>query len=1522
MTGLYVQSNAQSIISQNQLKRNMSALSDTLTRLSTGLKINSGKDDPAGLIASELLKSDIKGTSTAISNAQRANSIIGIADSALGQVGNLLNDIKGLIVEAANTGAMSADQIAANQMQVDAAIDSIDRIAKTINYQGMKLLDGSLDFQTSGVPREAVADLKIHEANFGTADRIDINVDVKANAERAKLIYDKGGISQDVVLEISGNLGADVLTFQAGASVTTIAEAVNRVSDSTGVRAVVGQEATYGQLLATSAGENNDINFTALLAGYAGGNYTIKYTAGNTSETTYTITEPTATTPGIIEFKLKMEEAKPASVTGMDQGMLGVHTVEIPATGFYIQSDADNPVRSYSIVEADAHTLQPSADYDAKTGHLQLIIQPTTTDAEIAELVNGIQGLTVLDLPSLTGSVVAGDIGTSGLTTDLRTNNALDITAKTPGTAFEDTDVIFLYDPDATDAVSFDYKSNGGKSGLSVANVATGVDPVANGTQFLRLTATQAGADFNEVDVVFLHDANYPSGSVGVTYDADNKRLVVAGQLDGGANAATLGTVKAAIEKNSPFKADFFSDAEQTTAAPLSLKADFEDTIGYYMDGAAGEELAALKTGQIAADLGSNHQALIITVNDLDTTADDVVQMFKDDSLNNLFSIQNSAGSNGSGTVFLDQSIFGNPDDYSDPSSWVYSGILKGGNGGYETAVTARELVELVNSDPRLSQIIRADLGLNTPTGEGKLTLFDEYAYYGDPTSGTGLQFLGPKDSTDIIFASNLNANGTKIPNQQLGMYFTPEMPGYATIDIPAKNPNAAISVTANNKGSEYDDMVVRYVRLDNNHDGQDGFATYTEGPSNAMAYCSINEANTGADTETGKFIVYSTQGSDAYNEVDVVVRLDTDQNEKATARYDENTKQLIVTVNSAEPASGGGVKLTDAIEAINNTGLFKADYDFSFNNATDGSSPAEADFSSVLSGGKTTAVVGNTGQTGGHTGGVLTVYLADDPADSGDPKKGISAQAAVNIINDDPILKELFKAKNYGSSDGTGELSFREDNLKTVTGGCGELITVPTATSTGGVTQKAQMVIQLATDQYGNYTTTAKELVDFFDTLTPEQTRGISVSIVRPQGADNLNRRWTVDECGNVTETRDCEDDYGNGILNPLFELDECEQLVYEVIQFESFGSNIQNSNANDDVVAVNGWESMFNVSSKIAGPEYEGISLVYEKIGDINEAPSARYDETKKEIVVRILEGETTAAQVKAAIEAGETTKDLFNVSLKKDGTAIVTLSDDSLSTVYGTYEAGYRGGARMLGAADEDPHKLVFESVNEGSDQRVTIKVKEGSFSVKDENNKVVDTAYGKDMVATINGLLTTAQGRSLSVSTSSLKMEMVLNEAVGTGDRVQFSINGGGAIFQVGPDVITNQQIRIGIGSINSASLGGANGRLYQLKSGNNADLITSDESRRLADLIVQDAIMSIATTRGRLGAVQKCTLEPTITYLQDSLEALTSAEAQISNADFAEESSNLTRAQILVQSGISTMSIANQFPQYAAALLGG
>ncbi len=171
--------------------------------------------------------------------------------------------------------------------------------------------------------------------------------------------------------------------------------------------------------------------------------------------------------------------------------------------------------------------------------------------------------------------------------------------------------------------------------------------------------------------------------------------------------------------------------------------------------------------------------------------------------------------------------------------------------------------------------------------------------------------------------------------------------------------------------------------------------------------------------------------------------------------------------------------------------------------------------------------------------------------------------------------------------------------------------------------------------------------------------------------------------------------------------------------------------------------------------------------------------------------------------------------------------------------------------------------------------------------------------------------------MSVNTSTLDLKTTV-QAGFTGTS-SFTITGGGALFQLGPDVVSNQQTRIGVTSVNTAKLGGVDGALFELGSGGDASL-TTDPNK--AANIVQEAITQVTSLRGRLGAFQSASLETNKNTLNDTLVNLTKAQSSIRDADFASESAALTRAQILVQSGTTVLQVANQNPQNVLALLKG
>jgi flagellin len=236
-----INTNVQSLVAQNALRQNNSTEATSLERLSTGLRINSGADDPSGLIASENLKSQTSGITTAIANANQANNIIGTADGALGEVSDLLTSLQGLVSQTANTGGLSTAEISANQSQIDSILGTINRIAGSTSFQGTQLLNGSLDYTTSGVTSTSLTNVQVDSANVAFGAKVTVNVQVVSSATTATLAYTGGAVSgaSGVTIQLAGVNGTQQLSFTSGTTVSSIAASINAVKSSTGVSASV-----------------------------------------------------------------------------------------------------------------------------------------------------------------------------------------------------------------------------------------------------------------------------------------------------------------------------------------------------------------------------------------------------------------------------------------------------------------------------------------------------------------------------------------------------------------------------------------------------------------------------------------------------------------------------------------------------------------------------------------------------------------------------------------------------------------------------------------------------------------------------------------------------------------------------------------------------------------------------------------------------------------------------------------------------------------------------------------------------------------------------------------------------------------------------------------------------------------------------------------------------------------------------------------------------------------------------------
>ena len=232
--------NIPAVQAQRQLAVTNQQLQQSLQRLSSGLRINRGADDPAGLIVSTRLRTEITAAQQAIRNSERAINVIATGEGALAEIQQLLIDIRDLTIGAANTGAFSDEEIRANQLQVDSAVESITRIASTTNFAGRKLINGSLDFVTSGISTSALDIVSVFRAKFGSNTNIGVSVSILQSAQQAQLRFTASAINTgNVTLELAGSQGVVSLSLNSGQTASAIVAAVNNLTDANGIEGVL-----------------------------------------------------------------------------------------------------------------------------------------------------------------------------------------------------------------------------------------------------------------------------------------------------------------------------------------------------------------------------------------------------------------------------------------------------------------------------------------------------------------------------------------------------------------------------------------------------------------------------------------------------------------------------------------------------------------------------------------------------------------------------------------------------------------------------------------------------------------------------------------------------------------------------------------------------------------------------------------------------------------------------------------------------------------------------------------------------------------------------------------------------------------------------------------------------------------------------------------------------------------------------------------------------------------------------------
>ncbi len=317
-----VNTNITSLGVQKNLNKASDALSQSMNRLSSGLKINSAKDDAAGMQIANRLNNQVKGLNVAISNANNGVSIAQTAEGAMQESTNTLQRLRELALQAANGDKSDADRVSLQQ-EFTAKVGELNRIASTTTFGGRNLLDGSFNnvaFQIGANANETIS--------FGMTD-------ISATALKGN--YSEATAAGGAMKGLSATSTGSVLGSPAGAAVTGTAVAAAATLAGTETMTINGTTITFGAATAAANGANvtaealNKINGATATTGVsaevdAGGKISLK------SDKAFTIANGTGTPLATLGLTAATTPFTPAAVKTGATDMTAAGAISVNGT--------------------------------------------------------------------------------------------------------------------------------------------------------------------------------------------------------------------------------------------------------------------------------------------------------------------------------------------------------------------------------------------------------------------------------------------------------------------------------------------------------------------------------------------------------------------------------------------------------------------------------------------------------------------------------------------------------------------------------------------------------------------------------------------------------------------------------------------------------------------------------------------------------------------------------------------------------------------------------------------------------------------------------------------------------------------------------------------------------------------------------------------------------------------------------------------------------------------------------------
>jgi flagellin len=346
-----INTNIASLNAQNKLNASQSALQTSLTRLSSGLRINSAKDDAAGMAISTRFTAQINGLNQAARNASDGISLAQTAEGALEGITNNLQRIRVLAVQARNATNSLTDRQSLNS-EATALKAEIDRVASTTSFNGVKLLDGSFTNQTFQVGANVGETITI--ANLVNAQSAALGTSTVAQVTGAAASAFTAITAGDLTIN-TVSVGAIALDGNAANRAASIAAAVNSVSGTTSVYATVLNST---QVTLTSSSGN------PIVVGLAGTatTATTGFTAGSTAAASQT---------GFGALDISSVAGADTAIVGMDAALTAVNSAR--ASMGALQNRFQSVVETLQTVSENLTASRSrilDADFAAETANL------------------------------------------------------------------------------------------------------------------------------------------------------------------------------------------------------------------------------------------------------------------------------------------------------------------------------------------------------------------------------------------------------------------------------------------------------------------------------------------------------------------------------------------------------------------------------------------------------------------------------------------------------------------------------------------------------------------------------------------------------------------------------------------------------------------------------------------------------------------------------------------------------------------------------------------------------------------------------------------------------------------------------------------------------------------------------------------------------------------------------------------------------------------------------------------------